>query len=101
MNRRIPTLLAVAALALGAGGASPAASPLRVGFVTGAGVTPNRHDLGGLPLDGFIRAVHEYGVQGRVLQVAPNQDPTGALSLLARQRYDLVIVGVPDIDAAA
>ena len=36
------------------------------------------------------------GVEGRVLQVAPNQDAQGVLTFLARQKYDLVIMGIPD-----
>jgi len=74
---------------------------LRIGYVTDAGLEPNRSDLFGLPYDGFIRAVKKLGVEGRAVQVAPNQDATGALSLLARQRYDLVIMGVADPAALA
>ncbi len=86
-------VLATASVVAGAG--APATSQLRVGYVVGAGAIPDRTNLFGLPYDGFIRAVGALGVQGRVLQVAPNQDATGPLSLLARQRYDLVIVGLP------
>jgi basic membrane protein A len=70
-----------------------------VGYVVEAGVVPSRNDLFGLPYDGFIRAVKRLGVEGRVVQIAPNQDATGALSLLARQRYDLIIMGAPAPDA--
>lgn len=69
---------------------------LRVGYVVGAGDLPDRSQLFGLPYDGFIRAVKAFGVEGRVLQVAPNQDAQGALTFLARQKYDLVILGIPD-----
>lgn len=93
-------LLAVtAATALAAGEAAPATRQLRVGYVVGAGFTPDRTTLFGRPYDSFIRAVGALGVQGRVLQVAPNQDATGPLSLFARQRYDLVIVGLPAVNA--
>jgi basic membrane protein A len=70
-----------------------------VGYVVEAGVVPSRNDLFGLPYDGFIRAVKRLGVEGRVVQIAPNQDATGALGLLARQRYDLIIMGAPAPDA--
>jgi basic membrane protein A and related proteins len=89
----------VATVALAAGEGTRATPQLRVGYVVGAGLTPDRTNLFGLPYDGFIRAVEALHLQGRVLQVAPNQDATGPLSLLARQRYDLVIVGVPAADA--
>jgi basic membrane protein A len=69
---------------------------LRVGFVVGAGDTPDRSQLFGLPYDGFIKAVKAYDLEGRVLQVAPNQDAQAVLTFLARQKYDLVIMGVPD-----
>ena len=96
MRRTLLVLLAVLATAsVVAGAGAPATSQLRVGYVVGAGAIPDRTNLFGLPYDGFIRAVGALGVQGRVLQVAPNQDATGPLSLLARQRYDLVIVGLP------
>jgi basic membrane protein A and related proteins len=93
---RLLTLLAlVAALALAAGKSAPGAAPLKVGYVVGAGYEPDPTNLFGLPYAGFIRGVRALHLQGRVVQVAPNQDATGALSLLARQRYDLVIVGTP------
>jgi basic membrane protein A len=69
---------------------------LRVGFVVGAGDTPDRSQLFGLPYDGFIKAVKAYDLEGRVLQVAPNQDAQAVLTFLARQKYDLVIMGLPD-----
>ena len=99
MRRAVLVLVAVVAATALAGERAPAASQLRVGYVVGAGYAPDRTNLFGLPYDGFIRAVEALPVQGRVLQVAPNQDATGPLSLLARQRYDLVIVGLPATDA--
>ncbi len=86
-------------MSVAAGEGAPATRQLRVGYVVGAGFTPDPTNLFGRPYDSFIRAVEALGVQGRVLQVAPNQDATGPLSLLARQRYDLVIVGLPAADA--
>jgi basic membrane protein A len=98
MRRVAVALIAVAAVAvlLPAGDGASAGPRLRVGYVSGSGDVPDRKTLFGLPYAGFIRAVEKFGIEGRVVQVAPNQDPTGALSLLARQRYDLVIMGVAD-----
>jgi basic membrane protein A len=80
--------------ALPASGKSAAAQrQLRVGYVVHAGQTPNPSDLFGRPYAAFIRAVKTFGVEGRVLQVAPNQDGQGVLTFLARQKYDLVILG--------
>ena len=89
--------VALGTTALPASGANESAQPqLRVGYVIGAGETPDRSQLFGLPYDGFIRSVKAFGVKGRALQVAPNQDAQGVLTFLARQKYDLVIMGIPD-----
>jgi basic membrane protein A len=93
----LATLGACALLVPGAG--APAQRQLRVGLVVEAGLAPSRTDLFALPYDAFIRAVKRLGVEGRVVQMAPNQDANGALSLLARQRYDLIIMGAPAPDA--
>jgi basic membrane protein A len=74
---------------------------LRVGYVVSAGETPDRSELFGLPYDAFIRSVEALGIEGRVLQVAPNQDAQSALTFLARQRYDLVIMGIPEFWSVA
>ena len=103
MRRTVVALVAVlgAAALLPAGEGASGRPQLRVGYVASAGDVPDRQNLFGLPYYGFIRAVEEFGVEGRVLQVPPNQDPTGPLSLFARQRYDLVIMGVANTDALA
>ena len=44
----------------------------------------------------LLEAIEALGVEGRVLQDAPNQDATGVLTFLARQKYDLVVMGTPD-----
>jgi basic membrane protein A len=50
---------------------------------------------------GLERAVRELGIRGRVLTPAPKEGYVPGLSLLARQKYDLVIgMGIP-ADAAA
>ncbi len=87
-----------------AGGGASAAPQLRIGYVAIAGTVPSTRTLFGLPLLGFVRAVKKFDVQGQVVYVAPNQDPTAALESLARQRYDLVIAGFPGggpVDAVA
>jgi len=78
------------------GGSANGQRPLRVGFVIGPGDTPDRSQLFGLPYDGFIKAVKAFDVEGRVLEVAPNQDAQAVLTFLARQKYDLVVTGLPD-----
>ena len=63
--------------------------PLRVGLV----VEPTRIEdpyFHGAYL-GLERAVRELGIRGRVLTPAPKEGYVPSLSLLARQRYDLVI----------
>ena len=62
---------------------------LRVGLVVEpAGIdNPYRH----VPYLGLERAVRELGIRGRVLTPAPKEGYVPSLSLLARQKYDLVI----------
>ena len=51
---------------------------------------------------GLVRAVGELGIRGRVLTPAPKEGYVPGLSLLARQKYDLVIgMGIPGDAAAA
>ena len=51
---------------------------------------------------GLERAVRELGIRGRVLTTAPKEGDVPSLSLLARQKYDLVIgMGMPPAAAAA
>ena len=98
MKRAVLGLIAVLGmtLLLAPGDGATAKRQFRVGYVVGPGDAPDRSTLFGVPYDAFIRAVEAFGVEGRVLQVAPNQDATGAMSLLARQKYDLIIMGIPD-----
>jgi basic membrane protein A len=81
---------------------------LRVGLVVEPGgiLYPYSH---GAYL-GLERAVRELGIRGRVLTPAPKEGYVPSLSLLARQKYDLVIgqgvvatggVGAPAIDKVA
>ncbi len=51
---------------------------------------------------GLERAVRELGIRGRVLTPAPKEGYVPSLSLLARQKYDLVIgMGIFDLAVAA
>jgi basic membrane protein A len=94
----LAALLATAFLLVGGDGAN-AKPQLRIGYVVAAGTEPSDHNLFGLPLLGFVRAVKKFDVQGRVVYVSPNQDPTAALESLARQSYDLIVMGFPGVEA--
>jgi basic membrane protein A and related proteins len=95
--------LAVAALLLAAclaatGGRATAKRQLRIGFVGLSGTVPSKRTLDGQTLAGFLKAERQLDFQGRVVYVGPTQDPAGAMTFLARQKYDLIIVGIPRID---
>jgi basic membrane protein A and related proteins len=62
---------------------------LRVGLVTETTGIENPYIRGGYL--GLERAVRELGIRGRVLTPAPKEGYVPSLSLLARQKYDLVI----------
>jgi len=63
---------------------------LRVGLVTEPAGIDDPYNRGAYL--GLERAVRELGVRGRVLTPAPKEGFVPALSLLARQKYDLVVV---------
>ena len=95
--------LAVAALLLAAclaatGGRATAKRQPRIGFVAFSGTVPSKRTLDGQTLAGFLQAQRQLDFQGRVVYVGPTQDPAAAMTLLARQKYDLIIVGIPRID---
>ena len=95
--------LAVAALLLATclaatGGNATGKRQQRIGFVTYAGTVPSKRNLDGQMLAGFLHAAKKLDFQGRVVYVGPTQDPTGALTLLARQKYDLILIGLPRPD---
>ncbi len=94
----LAALLVTVLMLAGSDGAT-AKPQLRIGYVVAAGTEPSERNLFGLPLLGFVRAVKKFDVQGRVVYVSPNQDPTAALESLARQRYDLIIMGFPGVQA--
>jgi basic membrane protein A len=95
--------LAVAALLLATclaatGGNATGKRQQRIGFVTYSGTVPSTRSLDGESLAGFLRAAKKLDFHGRVVYVGPTQDPTGALTLLARQKYDLILVALPRLD---
>jgi basic membrane protein A and related proteins len=63
--------------------------PLRVGLVVEPTGIDNPYNQGAYL--GLERAVRELGIRGRVLTPAPKEGYAPSLSLLARQKYDLVI----------
>ena len=90
--------LLVAACLVATGGRATGVAKPRVGFVTYAGVVPTKRTLEGQTFAGFLKAEKELEISGRIVYVAPTQDPSGALTTLAREKYDLVIVALPRID---
>ena len=62
---------------------------LRVGLVLEPTGIDNPYNHG--PYLGLERAVRELGIRGRVLTPAPKEGYIPAISLLARQKYDLII----------
>jgi len=62
---------------------------LRVGLVTEPAGIDDPYNRGAYL--GLERAVRELGIRGRVLTPAPKEGFVPALTLLARQRYDLVV----------
>jgi basic membrane protein A and related proteins len=84
---------AVAAAALLAAGSSVGARQFRIAFVTDLTPSTSRHDFRGIAYRGFLRAAKDFGVQGRVVQSNPTQGPGETIASLARERYDLIVVG--------
>jgi basic membrane protein A and related proteins len=97
-----PTLavagLFVAACLVATGGMATPKRQLRVGFVTYSGVVPSKRTIDGQMLAGFLEAEKKLDIQGRVVYVGPTQDPAGAMTFLARQKYDLIVIALPRID---
>jgi basic membrane protein A len=96
-------ILAVVALLLAAclvatGGRAERKRQPRVGFVIYSGTVPTKRTLDGQMLAGFLQAAKKLPIQGRVVFVGPTQDPTAAITFLARQRYDLILVALPRLD---
>ena len=97
MTRIVSIALVGAALfALPTGSASSGSRQLRVAFVTDIIVSAGPHDLRAVAYRGFLRAVKDFGVQGRVVQYNPRQGQKATLESLGRQRYDLIFAGIPN-----
>jgi basic membrane protein A len=79
----------------GAGHATPGGRQLKVALVTDLIAAPNPHDLRGIAYLGFLRAVKDFGVQGRAFQYNPRQGQRATLESLGRQKYDLILPGIP------
>ena len=90
--RRI-ALVSLLGLALLGPGASAGSRLLRVAYVTDVSTAPGPHDLRGSALLGFQRAVGKFRVQPRVVQFDPRSGPGPIVTSLARQKYDLVLMG--------
>jgi basic membrane protein A len=99
MTRLAQVTAVVAAAALLAGGSSGGARQFRIAFVTDITPSTSSHDFRAVAYRGFLRAVKDFGVQGRVVQFDPfRQRPGETIASLARQRYDLIVVGeVPSL----
>jgi basic membrane protein A and related proteins len=93
----VAALLVVACLGA-TGGRATGKRQLRIGFVTYSGVVPSKHSLDGQMLAGFLEAANKLDIQGRVVYVGPTEDATGALTFLARQKYDLILIALPRLD---
>ena len=87
---RVAAIFAVSVALASLSSASGAARPFRIALIVRIGAHPTTTDVGGLFYLGFIRAAHQPGVTGRVVEVGPSGDPGPALELLVRQRYDLI-----------
>jgi basic membrane protein A len=73
-----------------AGTTTTSGKQIKVGLVTDIGGLNDR-SFNHLNYVGLLRAEHELGVQGRVLESKANSDYVPNLSTLAQQHYDLVI----------
>jgi basic membrane protein A and related proteins len=93
----VAALLVVACLGAAGGGAT-GDRQLRIGFVTYSGVVPSKRSLDGQMLAGFLEAEKKLDIRGRVVYIGPTEDPTGAMTFLARQKYDLIVIALPRLD---
>jgi basic membrane protein A and related proteins len=101
MIRRCLVLAGVAAIGFAASitEETDAAKQLTVGYVTYAGDRQDR-GVGQAAYEGFLAAVRRLGLEGRVVEVPPFDDPKPALMMLARQRYDLILDAAPSFPSA-
>ena len=105
---RIAIVVALAVIALAAIGATvgsraqaAASTTVRVGLVADQGEL-NDHGFNQLAYQGLLKAEHDLGVKGRVVESATPADYIPNMVALARQGYDLIIgVGFAQGDAIA
>jgi basic membrane protein A len=108
MKRRIGVAVAVAAVAAAAAVAGPAgqasaaaAKTFKVGLVADQGEL-NDHGFNQLAYAGLLKAKHDLGIKGRVVESASPADYIPNMVALARQGYDLIVgVGFAQGDAIA
>jgi basic membrane protein A and related proteins len=98
-------VIAFAALVLLVGGvdANSAGKP-KVALVADVLVRPSTRDFRGLEYLGFLRAVKQLPIQGRVVQSNPKRGVADELDALGRQKYDLVYASLAtsaELEAAA
>jgi basic membrane protein A len=95
MTRRRAVLLAALSIVVAGSAAAPSGSTplLKVAYVIPISAAPDPHDLYGAALLGFERAVKRFHVAARVVQFDPKEGATPTLTKLARERYDLIMVG--------
>ena len=81
-------LLAVASLVSSSAGAAPGKRPVRVGYVTYVG------GFDAYVVDAFVDAAADLGIEARVVFPAPpGWSWRRPIVYLARQRYDLIVIG--------
>src|SRR5262249_53664819 len=90
---RSALILALIVVLLSGADASASSRQLRVAYVTDVVASPSPHTLRGSALLGFERAVREFHVQPRVVQFDPKQGAGPTVESLARQGYDLLLIG--------
>jgi len=86
-------LVALFALAFSGGGAGGGRRPLKVLFVTDLLKPATKRDYRGIAYLGFLRAVTDFGLQGRAVQIYPDPRAIERLTAFARQKYDLIYTG--------
>lgn len=92
----VAAMVGVAVFALAASGVSSTPKRLRVLLVDSPGVSSG---LGQGTRNGFIRSVHDLGLSGKVVVVAPGPDAVARLTRLAQRHYDLIVLNLvtPDL----
>ena len=66
---------------------------MKVAYVPDVTARPSPRDLRGAALLGFRRAIKRFRLSARVAQLPPGQHACPTLMYLARQRYDLIVIG--------